>query len=164
MRNILLMQINAHFRAYICAFSASAWPSLVLIQLLEYSMPSPSAPPTIATQRTTTTTTRRVTVHLNFVRLSCNRLSNSASVWGFCTSAFCSSGTAAVQNQLVGNWMYQQWVVNSLLNPFTIIITIIIVISIKTITIIILIIIVSTVESIDNILPLAFEQLAVTKG
>ena len=61
--------------------------------------------------------------------------------------------------------MYQQWVVNSLLNPFTIIIiTIIIVISIKTITIIILIIIVSTVESIDNILPLAFEQLAVTKG
>ena len=55
--------------------------------------------------------------------------------------------------------MYQQWVVNSLLNPFTIII-----ISIKTITIIILIIIVSTVESIDNILPLAFGQLAVTKG
>ena len=52
---------------------------------------------------TTTTTTRRVTVHLNFVRLSCNRLSNSASVWGFCTSAFCSSGAAAVQNQLVGN-------------------------------------------------------------
>ena len=52
-------QINAHFRIYICAFSASAWPSPVLIQLLEYSMPSPSAPPTIPTQRTTTTTTKQ---------------------------------------------------------------------------------------------------------